>query len=171
MNNITAEITQVKESITELQNRINRLEIKAPLAGTVQGLNATLWKGVLPSGSEIMKILPDDAWEVEVQMNLQEMKNIKIGQHVTLQISAFDDSRYGRMRGQVKSLSTLPFLDRAKKPYFKAYIAFKSPCPEKVCHVHKLAMGMKVQVDIHGEKKSLIQYLIQPVYNRPEKSP
>ncbi len=165
MNSVAAEIIQVKESIAELQNRLNCLEIKAPVSGIIKGLKATLLKGVVPSGAEIMQILPEDAWEVEAQINPQEMRNLKVGQHVTLKISVFDDSRYGRIEGQVKSLSSLPFLDHLKKPYFKAYIAFKSPYLENTYHAHKLTIGMKVQVDIQGEKKSLIQYLIQPLYN------
>ena len=37
MGNVTAEIAQVKESITKL-HRVNRLEIKAPVSGIVKGL-------------------------------------------------------------------------------------------------------------------------------------
>jgi membrane fusion protein, adhesin transport system len=166
MDIVIAEITQIKESIIELQNRINHLEINAPLSGIVYGLQETLLKEGLQAGTEIMKIIPDDAWEVEIQVPSQEIKNIKIDQSTILKIPAVANYGAGHIVGKVKSLSKLPFLDPNKKPYFKAYIDFKLPFFTKPRHVNKLAVGMNVQVDVHTGKKSLIQHLIQPIYNR-----
>jgi hypothetical protein len=114
-----------------------------------------------------MKIFPKDAWEVEIRVSPQEIRNIKIGQIVILRTSASSGYRYAQLAGEVKFLSKLPFLDREKKPYFKAYIAFR---PSSVTNIHpatyELATGTDVQVDIHAGKKSLIQYLITPICNR-----
>jgi HlyD family secretion protein/adhesin transport system membrane fusion protein len=167
MDKVTIEIAQVKESIAELQNRLNHLEIKAPISGVVKGLDVTLLKGFLAPDVEIMKIFPKDAWEVEIRVSPQEIRNIKIGQIVILRTSASSGYRYAQLAGEVKFLSKLPFLDREKKPYFKAYIAFR---PSSVTNIHpatyELATGTDVQVDIHAGKKSLIQYLITPICNR-----
>src|SRR5690606_20738112 len=83
MGNVTGEIAQVKESITKLQDRVNRLEIKAPVSGIVKGLKTNTLNGVIQPGEEIMQIVPENAMEVEAQINPKDVGNTQNGQAVT----------------------------------------------------------------------------------------
>lgn len=165
MGNVTAELAQVKESITRLQDRVNRLEIKAPVTGIVKGLKTNTLKGVIQPGEEIMQIVPENAMEVECQVNPKDVGNIQIGQDVTIKVSAYDYSRYGSIEGKLRSISASTFLDENKKAYYKAYITLDQLYVGKDPTINKVSIGMTIQADIHTGKKTLLQYLIKPVYN------
>jgi len=170
MGNVTGEIAQVKESITKLQDRVNRLEIKAPVSGIVKGLKTNTLNGVIQPGEEIMQIVPENAMEVEAQINPKDVGNTQNGQAVTIKVSAYDYSRFGSVEGKLKSVSASTFLDENKKPYYKAFITLDQLYVGKNPNVNKIAVGMTVQADIHTGQKTLLQYLIRPVYNAVKSS-
>ena len=163
MGNVTGEIAQVKESITKLQDRVNRLEIKAPVSGIIKGLKTNTLNGVIQPGEEIMQIVPENAMEVEAQLNPKDAGNTQIGQNVTVKVSAYDYSRFGSIEGKLKSVSASTFLDENKRPYYKAFITLNQLYVGKNPNANKLSVGMTVQADIHTGQKTLLQYLIKPV--------
>ena len=170
MGNVTGEIAQVKESITKLQDRVNRLEIKAPVSGIIKGLKTNTLNGVIQPGEEIMQIVPENAMEVEAQLNPKDAGNTQIGQNVTVKVSAYDYSRFGSIEGKLKSVSASTFLDENKRPYYKAFITLNQLYVGKNPNANKLSVGMTVQDDIHTGQKTLLQYLIKPVYNAVKSS-
>jgi HlyD family secretion protein/adhesin transport system membrane fusion protein len=165
MGNVTGEIAQVKESITKLQDRVNRLEIKAPVAGIIKGLKITTIKGVIQPGEEILQVVPENALEVEAQINPKDVGNIQAGQDVTVKVSAYDFSRFGAVEGKLRAISASTFLDENKKPYYKAFITLNQLYVGKNPGINHITVGMTVQADIHTGEKTLLQYLIKPVYN------
>ena len=112
-----------------------------------------------------MQVVPENAMEVEAQINPKDVGNTQIGQDVTLKISAYDYSRFGSVGGKLHAVSASTFLDENKKPYYKAYITLDQLYVGKDPKVNKIAVGMTVQADIHIGEKTLLQYLIKPVYN------
>jgi len=165
MGNVTGEIAQVKESITRLQDRVNRLQINAPVSGIVKGLKTTTLKGVIQPGEEILQVVPENAMEIEAQVNPKDVGNIQLGQKVTAKVSAYDFSRFGSIEGTLRAVSASTFTDDNKKPYYKAFITLKQPYVGNNPKVNHIAIGMTVQADIHTGEKTLLQYLIKPVYN------
>ena len=165
MGNVTAEIAQVKESITKLQDRVNRLEIKAPVSGIVKGLKTNTLKGVIQPGEEILQLVPENAMEIEAQINPKDVGNTQLGQDVTVKVSAYDYSRFGSVSGKLHAISASTFLDENKKPYYKAFITLDQFYVGKDPKVNKIAVGMTVQAAIHIGQKTLLQYLTRPVYN------
>lgn len=170
MGNVTAEIAQVKESITKLQDRVNRLEIKAPVSGVVKGLKTNTLKGVIQPGEEILQVVPENAMEVEAEINPKDVGNTEPGQDVTVKVSAYDFSRFGAVEGKLRAISASTFLDENKKPYYKAYITLNQLYVGKNPKINHISIGMTVQAEIHTGEKTLLQYLVKPVYNAVKSS-
>lgn len=165
MGNVTAEIAQVKESITKLKDRTERLEIKAPVSGIVKGLKTNTLKGIIQPGEEILQVVPENAMEIEAQVNPKDVGNIQLGQDVTIKVSAYDYSRFGSVAGKLHAVSASTFLDENKKPYYKAFITLNQLYMGNNPKTNRISVGMTVQADIHTGEKTLLQYLIKPVYN------
>ena len=165
MGNTTGEIAQVKESITKLQDRVNRLEIKSPVSGIVKGLKTNTLKGVIQPGEEIMQIVPANAMEIEAQINPKDIGNTQVGQDVTIKVSAYDYSRFGSIEGKLHAISASTFLDDNKKPFYKAFIKMDQLYVGKDPKENRVSVGMTVIAEIHTGKKTLLQYLTKPVYN------
>ena len=165
MGTVTAEIAQVKEMITKLQDRVNRLKMKAPVSGIVKGLKTNTLNGVIQPGEEIMQIVPENAMEIEAQINPKDIGNTQIGQDATIKVSAYDYSRFGSIQGKLQAISASTFLDADKKPYYKAFITLDQLYVGKNPKRNHISVGMTVQAEIHTGEKTLLQYLIRPVYN------
>jgi adhesin transport system membrane fusion protein len=165
MGNVTGEIAQVKESITKLQDRVNRLQIKAPVAGIVKGLKTNTLKGIIQPGEEIMQIVPENAMEIEAQIQPKDIGNTQIGQDVTVKVSAYEFSRFGGVDGKLHAISATTFIDENKKPYYKAFITLSQLYVGKDPKKNHVSVGMTVQADIHTGQKTVLQYLVKPVYN------
>jgi membrane fusion protein, adhesin transport system len=170
MGNVTGEIAQVKESITKLQDKVQRLIISAPVAGIVKGLKTNTLKGVIQPGEEILQVVPDNAMEIEAQINPKDVGNTEPGQNVTIKVSAYDYARFGTIEGKLRAISASTFLDENKKPYYKAFISMDQLYVGKNPKVNRVSIGMTVQAEIHTGVKTLLQYLIKPVYNAVKSS-
>ncbi len=165
MGNVTTELAQVTEAKAKLEDRVQRLEIKAPIAGIVKGIKNHTIGGVIQAGAEIMQIVPVDALEVEAQVRPQDMGNVKVGLPATVKVSAYEFSRFGGIRGQLRSISASTFVDDKNIPYYKVYISLEHAYVGNNPELNRVTPGMTVQADIKTGKKTLLQYLIKPVYN------
>lgn len=165
MGNVTADLSQVTEAKAKLEDRVQRLEIKAPIGGIVKGIKNHTIGGVVQAGAEVMQIVPVDALEVEAQVRPQDMGNVKVGLQATVKVSAYEFSRFGGIKGQLRSISASTFLDEKNVPYYKVYISLDHAYVGNNADLNRVTPGMTVQSDIKTGKKTLLQYLIKPVYN------
>jgi adhesin transport system membrane fusion protein len=109
--------------------------------------------------------VPENAMEVEAQLNPKDVGNTQIGQDVTIKVSAYEFSRFGGISGKLHAVSASTFLDENKKPYYKAFVSLDQLYVGKNPAVNRVTVGMMVQAEIHTGEKTLLQYLIKPVYN------
>src|SRR5205085_1157483 len=92
---------KLEESVQALEKakaKAERLTLRAPVAGTVQGLSVTSIGQVLMPGEEVMRIVPDDGgYEIECYMPNKDIGFIKIDQQAVVKIEAFPFTRYGTL--------------------------------------------------------------------------
>lgn len=165
MGTTAAELEEVTATINKLRDRVSRLDIYAPNSGIVKGLKVTNLMAVIQPGEEIMQIVPGNALEIEAKLNPKDAGNVKPGQKVTVKVEAYDYARYGSVSGILKSVSASTFLTEDKRPYYKAFIALKQYYVGSDSKKNQLSPGMTITADIHTGSKTLLQYLIRPVYN------
>ena len=164
MGNVTTEIAQIMEQKMKLEDRVKRLEIKAPASGIVKGLKNTTLQGVIQAGAEILQIVPKENLEVEARVQPKDAGRLHEGQHVLVKVSAYDYPRYGGIKGKVKSVSATTFMDEKNNPYFRVFVSLdKFHVGENPKH-NTIAPGMTVQADIIVDEKTLLQYLVKPIY-------
>jgi membrane fusion protein, adhesin transport system len=165
MGNVTAELAQVTEAKAKLEDRVHRLEIKSPISGIVKGIKNHTIGGVVQPGAEIMQIVPVDALEIEAQIKPQDMGNVKVGLPVVVKVSAYEFSRFGSIKGKLRSISASTFMDDKNQPFYKVFISVDQAYVGKDPEINRITPGMTVQADIKTGEKTLFQYLIKPVYN------
>ncbi len=165
MGSVTAELAQVREAIAKLEDRVRRLEVKAPVHGIVKGLKATTVGGVLAPGAVITDIVPlDKELIVETKITTKDVGHMRLGQPVTVKITSFDFARYGGITGELTSISATTFMNEKEEPYYKGLIALDRSYVGYDPSSNRVMPGMTVQADVTTGKKTLLQYLLKPVY-------
>lgn len=165
VGSVSGEIEQVRNALSKLQDRVDRLEIKAPVAGLVQDLKVRTVGEVIPAGGVLTWIVPvDEELEAEVRISPSDIGHIKHGQPVKVKISTYEYTRYGSLPGTLARISASTFMDEQMRPYYKGVIRLARPYLGPAAGQNPVLPGMAVDSDIITGEKRLIEYLLKPIY-------
>lgn len=171
MGDLAAEIASLKEAISRSRDRVNRLDIRAPVRGIVKGLVANTIGGVVPPGGLLMEIVPlDEELVVETRITTRDVGHVKVGHPVSVKVSTYDFARYGGIDGTLEDISAATFLDEKGEPYYKGRVTlaqnYVGGNPDK----NLVMPGMTVQADINTGQKTLLEYLLKPIVSSVNES-
>jgi membrane fusion protein, adhesin transport system len=163
---ITAELSQVREGMSRLDDRVKRLEIFSPVWGIIKDLKVSTVGGVIGPGSVLTEIIPLDATRrVETMISTKDIGHVKVGQGVTVKVSTFDFARYGGIDGLIESISPTTFDDpTGGEPFYKGIVRLQKSYIGNNEKSNQILPGMVVQADIHTGAKTLMEYLLKPIY-------
>jgi HlyD family type I secretion membrane fusion protein len=171
INEAVAELSQVEAELFDLQQQIRssedvlaRLEVRAPVSGTVVGLQFHTPGGVLQPGQPIMEIVPNSgALVVEVQVRPEDINLIAAGQLAQMRITAFNRFDLPPLDGTVQLVSADRVLDeRTGNAYFKAVVTIDEAEVGKLGG-ERLMSGMSAEVMIRTGTRTMVAYLSEPV--------
>ncbi|NIY76365.1 HlyD family type I secretion periplasmic adaptor subunit [Thalassospira sp. HF15] len=165
LGRLGGEMAQAREALRKLRDRVERLEIVAPTRGYIKGLQFTTIGGVIAPAQVVMELVPvDDVLIAETRISTEDIGHVHLGQPVTVKVSAFDFIRYGGIEGELVSISASTFVDEDGRPYYKGKVALNDDSVGEGAKAQKIIPGMTVQADIQTGERTLLEYLLKPVY-------
>ena len=165
LGRLGGEIAQTSEALRKLRDRVARLEIVAPTRGYIKGLQFSTIGGVIAPAQVVMELVPaDEVLIAETRISTEDIGHVHLGQPVTVKVSAFDFIRYGGIQGELVSISASTFVDDEGKPYYKGKVALDQDHVGEGASAQKIIPGMTVQADIQTGERTLLEYLLKPVY-------
>ena len=161
---VEVDLSETDQTLVKYQDRVQRLAVRAPVSGIVEGMTINTVNTVIAPGQEILKIIPsDDQLIVESRISTDDIGHVTEGQTADVKVSSFDPSRFGTVAGVVKRVSATSYLDERKNPYFLAQIELSENHlgndPERL----RIIPGMTVTADIQTGKKTVLAYLMKPI--------
>ena len=172
---LVEELSSSRYKLEERQSILGHTELTAPVAGVVKYLKITTIGGVLRAGDELMQISPTEGERViEIKVNPADIGQLVTGLPATIRFDAFDDSVYGTQQGTLSYISSDTLTEQGPNAqtttYYRAHISLAAdkahaqakPNP-KLAQV-SLKPGMTATVDIRTASRSVLQYLIKPVF-------
>ncbi len=171
MGNITSQLAEVRESLRRVEDRVARLDVRAPVEGIVNGLVTRTVGSVLAPGELLMEIVPrDESLVAEVQILPRDIGHMTIGQTARVKVTSYDVARFGSLEGELVHISASSFQDEEGEPYFKGVIALAKNYVGATPERNLVLPGMVVDADINTGRKTLLQYLLKPVYRALDSS-
>jgi adhesin transport system membrane fusion protein len=159
-----SEKAEVQESLKQLRARAERLEVRAPVDGYVHNLTVQTVGQVIMPGELLMEIVPANAeLKARVQINPKDIGYVHAGQPVSVRVSSYDFTRYGKAEGTLERVSPSNFVNEDGSTYFKGMVGFKKPYLGDDPKRFPLQVGMAVDADILTGEKTLLTYLLKPV--------
>ncbi|MES2984463.1 MAG: HlyD family type I secretion periplasmic adaptor subunit [Pseudomonadota bacterium] len=172
LNKVNAELkdTQVQLSSLEEQARATgdvarRVEVKAPMAGTITGLAVHTVGGVVQPGEPLMTLVPsDDRLVVEARVSPQDIDVVHAGLLAQVRLTAFK-SRYLRpVQGKVMTVSADRVDDaRSQESFYTARIEIAQGELADLGPTVKLTAGMPAEALIVTGHRTMLSYLVQPI--------
>ena len=159
------------QRFTEIATRTEQV-IVSPVTGRVAAL--PMERGQTAGvGSVVSVIIPDGAALVaDLYVPTRAVGFIQPGQDVQLMIDAFPHQRFGTGRGTIERVSrtvlapaevAIPGLN-LQEPVFRARVALSRETMEAYGEDLSLQPGMLLQADIIIDRRTLIEWLLDPLY-------
>ncbi len=161
---VRAKAAEFEQRRLEAEDRLHRVDIRAPLDGTVHELAIHTVGGVIQPGETLMMILPHaDALVIDARVTPDEIDRVRLGQEVQLRFSAFDQRTTPEIGGEVLRISADVTEDRRTGiPYYTVRV-LSSPAEIARLGAGKLMPGMPVEAYIRTGERSPLSYLLKPL--------
>jgi HlyD family type I secretion membrane fusion protein len=165
MGRVTAELERLRGTVGRLEDRVKRTEIRAPVKGIVKGLKVHTIGGVTPPGGTISEIVPlDEELVVEARVSPSDIGHIEIGQEAKVIVTTYDFARFGSVEGKVDNISATTFLQEDGTLNYRATIKLERNFVGDQPGRYPILPGMITEVSIYTGEKTLLSYLLRPVY-------
>ena len=164
MGEVQSNLKELREQYSSARDILNRMDMIAPVSGTIVGLNVHSKGAVIRPGETILEIVPDqDALLIEVQIQPQDVDSVAVGQESQVRFTAFKQRTTPLLGGAVSYVSPDTLQDsRSGRAYYLARIAVPKDELDRLEDA-KLAPGMPAEVMIRTGSRTAVQYLVQPI--------
>lgn len=168
LNKLEEELAGVSQVLTQKKEQLDRIELKAPMAGVVKNVKITTLGGVIKPGEEVMQIVPSgDDLVIEAKIKPSDIAFIKPGLEAIIKLDAYDYSIYGTLKGQLIYISADTLTEDSKsgeQTYYRAKIQtnvkqFSAKPKEKL----EIQPGMTATIEIITGKHTVLSYLTKPI--------
>lgn len=171
LGTVVSELAQVQESLTRLEDRARRVEVISPVRGLVKGMAVKNAGTVIQPGGLVCEVVPvDTEMKVDAKVTTRDIGHLRVGQPVKVKVTTYDFARYGAVTGRLTTLSASSFLDEKGQPYFKAIVALDAGYVGDVPGKFAITPGMTVQAEIVTGDKTLLQYILKPIFTQFQQS-
>ncbi len=171
MGRVRAELAEVENALDRARNRVQRLDVRAPVRGLVQDLKVATGGQVIQPGALLMQIVPLDAGlEAEVTISTRDIGHVSPGDPVVIKVSSYDFARFGGIDGTLRQISATSVLDEKGTPSFRGWVTLSQPYVGDTADRNLVVPGMGVQAEIITGRKTLLSYLFKPINDAFERS-
>ena len=145
------------------------MHVRATATGKVMGLSATTVGGVIAPGQKLMDIVPVAApLVIDAMIEAKDGNDIKAGQVAQVRFTSLHERDVPILKGKVLDVSGDAFTDKASNRSF--YTARVQISPETAATLNRivhdaqaLKPGLPVEVVVPLRKRTVLQYLLEPL--------
>ncbi len=165
ISKIDNELAQINKLITNLKENLHNARIKVPVSGIVHNLTVQTKGEVIPAGKTIFEIVPIGKKLIaEIKISPKDIGHTSVDQKAVLKFTAYDISTYGALDGTIVRISPTTFLDGRGVPYYKGMIKLNKGYLGDNPNTNLILPGMTLEADIRTGSKTVLQYLLKPIY-------
>lgn len=166
------EIATLRQNLKLSQDQLDRTVLVSPMKGIVNNLAVTTIGGVVRPGEEIFQIIPlEDELLVEARVAPEDIASVRLGQPATIKLTAYDYTIYGSLKGHVQFISADTFKDdrvRDGDPHYRVTLKVDKEGLSARQSRLEVRPGMQAEVELQTGGKTILQYLLKPLYKSKE---
>jgi HlyD family type I secretion membrane fusion protein len=166
------ELDDVNEQIRAARDVMDRIEIRAPVAGIVVRLLHNTVGGVVAAGAGVLELLPiDDDLIIEARLNPHEVVHVKEGLDATVRLSALNQRLTPMIEGKVVYLSADTVSQREnsiahdspRRDTFVVRVQLDDKSVHSKIQNFRPTPGMPADVFIKTDERTFFEYILKPL--------
>lgn len=167
----SAGIAEIDAVLGKVEDRVNRLDVRAPINGLIQTVQPKAVGEVINPGDLVAEMVPaDDLLLAEVKLNPKDATNIKPGMMSRVRVTAFDAKEFGTLDGTVLKVSPTTFSNEKGEEYYEVRIKLETLVLRRKGVDHPIIPGMVVQAELIKGERSVLRYLLKPLFTALDNS-
>ena len=167
LSEIELELESLQANLSTREDRLLAVTVRAPASGIVNELVVRNNGAVVSPGGELLRITSADSLGmVEADIALIDAPHLNIGQEVTVEVSAFNSSIYGRLEGKLVYLSAGTITQTqngAQRQFYRARIQLNEIQSAFNGQLDQLRIGLDCTVRVRTGERSIFAFLMKPV--------
>ena len=158
------ELSDLEERLTAAKHQVQNVELRAPVSGTIVGMQVHTVGGVIQPGATVLEIVPlEDRLIAEARVEITDIDNLTIGQRADVRLTGLKQRLTPSLAGQITYLSADALTDQhSGHSYYRARIEVTEAELAKLGGV-LLQPGMPAEVTINTGERTALRYLAQPI--------
>lgn len=158
-------LEEIKSQMPRFTQKLSQTTIKSPIDGIINQLFVNSPGDFVNSGEAIAEVVPvDDDLEIQAYIDPKDIARIEPEQTARISLTAYDSTRYGYLSGEVKKVSTDAVYREDTKSYmYSVKLSFVNEFRNEDGTFVTIQPGMIAQVDIIRGRRSVLEYIWQPI--------
>jgi len=153
------ELSEFRQQRDQINAEANYYELRAPVSGTIQGLNVRYSGGLIQPTETICTISPDEELIGECYVQTKDIGLLKKEMLARFQFEAFNYNYFGTLTGKIIAIDN-DFTIQNAKPVYKVRCSFdETQLHLKNGYIGLLKKGLGFQVSFPIARRSLWQLL------------
>jgi adhesin transport system membrane fusion protein len=173
---LRTELAMLEEQLVARDDAVRRTQLRSPVNGVVKSIKAHTIGGIVAPGAPVMEIVPlGEHVLVEARVRPSDIGFVKVGQTVTIKLSAYEFSVYGGLVGQVQSISPDAISDGERGgegSHYRALVradgASLQSSAAGVTRSLQVLPGMTGSAEIRTGQRSVLGFLLRPMLKTTE---
>ena len=161
-----AELSARRSTLPALAERVARTTVKSPLPGRINRVLVTTVGAAVSPGAPLVEIVPsEESLLIETMVRPQDIAFVRMGQKAKVDITAYDPSVYGSLRGTVVSISPDATInERTGESFYTVRVRTASnELKDKNGRPLPIGTGMVASAALLGDKRTVLQYILTPI--------
>ena len=171
-----AQVEQVSRQLSELREGMSQVEarretiIRAPMAGVVTNVAVNRGQSIAADAPLVTVLPKGSGLHVELLVPTRAIGFVAKGHEVVLRYEAFPYERFGQYRGVVTDIGRNVWTQgerigplSAKEPVYRVDVALDKQSVAALGQDFPLRPGMLVNADLLLEKRTLLEWIFEPV--------
>jgi hemolysin D len=164
---LESRLLTLEAELSKARRRVQLTRLMAPVDGTVQELAVHAAGAVVAPGVPLMRLIPLNAvLEAEAHIPHRDIGFVRAGQAALVKLSAFEFTRHGHLRGEVKWVARDATNDAQGNSYYPARIVLPDGAQSHTGGPLALRAGMAASVDVHLGRRRIADFLLGPLQQR-----
>ncbi len=167
LRDANVKVIEASEKLRAAEDVSTRRTIVAPDDGTILNMRFFTIGAVVRPGEAVMELVPShDRLVADVRIQPHDVDDIHTGMSAEVRFPAFSSRLTPYLNGTVTYIAPDATDDeKAHMTFYRAQVEISEQELKRLPQQEKVIAGMPVQVEILAGKRSLLQYLIQPMMN------
>ena len=171
LNERLAQFKQSTEQQVSLRDRVDRTTVISPVQGTIKTISVNTIGGVIRPGMDLVEIVPtEDHLLIEAKVSPKDIAFLRPGLAAVVRLTAYDFSIYGGLKGTVEHISADTIEDDQGNIYYLIRVKTENNDLGRGNTSLPIIPGMMATVDIMTGKKSVLDYLLKPIFKAQQQA-